>query len=70
MALKDWKLTYLGKTLVRYEHKKSGSKIYAIPTIKDKINGGWKLKIYGRDFINYRGKSEVKKGMISYMRSH
>ena len=70
MVLKDWKRTYLGKTLVRYENKKSRKIIFAIPAIRNKINGKWNLILPDRRVIDYRGKMEVKKAMMAYMRSH
>ena len=68
--LKDWKKTELRNTLVKYEHKESGDIIFAIPTIRDKVNGKWDLHRPDRGVVDYRGKSEVKKAMIAYMRSH
>ena len=70
---KDWKQTYLGKTLVRYENKKTGKLVFAIPTRRDKINGKWSLHLPNKrytDYINYRGKMEVKRAMRAYMRTH
>lgn len=70
MALKDWEKTALTNTLVRYENKASGDIVFAIPTIRDRVNGKWDLHLPDRRVIDYRGKLEVKKAMMAYMRSH
>lgn len=72
MVLKDWKRTYLGVTLVRYENKKNKKLVFATPLIPNKINEKWLLHLpdKNRSKIDYRGKREVKKAMNAYMRSH
>ncbi len=70
MATKDWNKTALTNTLVRFQNKKSGSIVFAIPTIRDRVNGKWDLHLPDGRIIDYRGKREVKKAMKAYMRSH
>ena len=61
MALKDWKKIELRRTLIKYKHKLSGDIIFAIPTIRDRINGKWDLHLPDERIIDYRGKREVKR---------
>lgn len=70
MAQKDWKQTELRRTLIKYENKNSGDIVFAIPTIRDKINGKWDLHLPDGRVIDYRGKMEVKKAVMAYIRSH
>lgn len=66
--LKDWKQTYLGETLIKYENKENNKFIFAVPERSPRNK--WVLVLPDGRRINYRGKREVKKAMMAYMRTH
>ncbi len=70
MAIKDWKKTYEGKTLIRFENKNNGKRVFITPTDDSRLSGKWFLHLHDGRKIDYRGKLEVKRAMKSYMRSH